>query len=400
MAVVTGYQTRLLEPTEYRAANTLFRACLHWSPTDDEAWQGLESSYEPGRAFGAFLDGELVGTTQSYASQLVVPGGALVPASMVSRVGVRPDHTRRGLLTELMREQLTATPDPIAVLHASEALIYGRFGYGVASRTRSIAVSRHRARPHDGAPAGGRVRLLMGDEIWKVVPDLYERIDSRRPGTLHRPAHLWDHYQRRMRDSDRSPMAAVHSGPDGDDGYVVYAARQGHALQATLDVVELQAASVAAWAGLWRYLLNVDLVGELEVFNRPLDEPVEWLLTDSRAVRTESLDDELWLRLVDVPAALDARTYSGGGEAVLEVHDRLLPHNSGCYLVSAGGVRRTDRKAGLVLDVDSLGAMYLGDVRPSTLAMVGRLEVRDPTALAVLDELFGGGVVPWTGTGF
>ncbi len=157
---------------------------------------------------------------------------------------------------------------------------------------------------------------------------------------------------------------------------------------------------MAAGAGLLRYLLSVDLVDEIKIWNRPLDEPLEWLLTDYRAVKTGVVEDDTWLRLADVEEALAARTYDGPGSVVIEVRDAFLPANSGRYEISANGAVRTDAAAGLSLDVDALAALYLGDVAPSTLAKAGRVQALDAEALPVADTLFATPELPWMNTGF
>jgi predicted acetyltransferase len=398
MAAVSPYQTRVLDPSEYRTANDLFQRALLHAPSDDETWQATEPSYEPGRVYGTISDGEVVGTAQSYRSRMAVPGGVL-PTALVTRVGVRADHTRRGVLTGLMRAQLESLAEPLALLHASEAVIYGRFGYGMASRERTVSISRHRAALRPGAPEGGRVRMLVGDELWKTLPDVYEQIGVQRPGWVQRPGFLWSNYRTWFTKRDAHAVGVVHTGPDGDDGFAVYSVhRSGD--DTTLRVIDLQAGSVAAWAALLRYLLGVDLVHRITLWGRPVDDPVEWVLTDYRAALTEGVEDESWLRLVDVPTALAARSFSGPGSVVIEVRDELLPANSGRYLVSADGATRTDAAAQLVVDVDALASLYLGDVRPSTLALAGRITVLDVAALSLADGLFTTPVVPWTGSGF
>jgi predicted acetyltransferase len=399
MAAVTAYQTRVLQPTEYRAANELFVRCLHRTPDSDENWAKIAPSYEPGRVFGTLAGDEVVGTALSYPSELSVPGGRRVPAALVSRVGVRADHTRRGVLTELMRAQLSTLAEPVAVLHASEAMIYGRFGYGVAARERSYTVDSRRAALRPEVPAGGSVRMVTGDKLWEQVSATHERIDSRRPGQVRRPAYLWANSQVWVANHGTNTVGAVHTGPDGDDGYVIYAAGSEDD-GGVLDIFDFHTASPLAWAGLWRYLLSVDLVSRIRAWDRPVDEAVEWLLVDRRTVRVDRMDDDLWLRLVDVPAALAARDYGGAESVVIEVRDALLPGNAGRYQIGPDKVIRTEAPAQLALDVDTLSALYLGDTRASMLAEVGRLDVLDPAALRVADQLFTTAVVPWVGTGF
>lgn len=403
MAFVDDYDIRLLtDEAENRAAHTMFAGTLHRGLVSDERWAAVAGEYEPGRTWGAFAGGDLVGTAQSFTGAMVVPGGETLPMAMVSRVGVRADHTRRGVLTRMMRAQLGALTEPVATLRASEAGIYGRFGYGLASWGRTVRLDRRRARLRPEAPVGGRVRLLPLATALDTLPGLYERIGERRPGTAARPGAWWaaQHPAARL---DHHVVVAVHSGPEGDDGFAVYHVsdeRDGVSRRRVLRVEDLRA-EPEAWAGLWRFLLGVDLVDDVEASLRPTDEPLEWLLADPRAVSVVRREDEVWLRLVDVLSALEARRFEdAGGSVVLEVADPLLPGNAGRFRVGDGPARRVSDEPGLSLGVDALGAVYLGGVAPSVLAGVGRLSVSDPKALVVADRLFATAQRPWCGTYF
>jgi predicted acetyltransferase len=222
-----------------------------------------------------------------------------------------------------------------------------------------------------------------------------------------------------MAHHDRGPLlAAVHTGPDGDDGFAL-AVPSGPEFAATLRVTDLHAADVAAAAGLWRFLLGVDLVGQVEAAMRPLDEPLDLLLADPRAHGVTGVADETWLRLVDVPAALAARAFPAvpavpaGGRAaapvLLAVHDPLLPDNAGVYRIGGGNggwgtAERVGplgaRPAELECDVAALAPAYLGDRVPSTLAATGWWTVHDPAAVPRADALFATDVAPWCGTHF
>jgi predicted acetyltransferase len=403
MAGVADFEIRVVQPAEYRDAHTVFGGSVHGGPADDDRWKQVESAYEDGRTFGAFEGGQLIGTCQSFASRMVVPGGASLPTALVSRVGVRADHTRRGLLTGLMRAQQDALPEPIAVLHASEPVIYGRFGYGPATRERTVDLRRPRAVLHPAVPVAGSIRQLSRDEMWTVLPELYERVAPGRPGRVARPGHLWERYRMQLRERGDTGVAVVHAGPDGADGYVLYRSvsqGEGPDETVTVEVWDFHAASAVAANSLWRYLLGLDLVDQLSVWCRPPDERVDLLVADPRAVKVPHVGDELWVRLVDVPTALNARAFTGSGAVVLDVRDPFRPVNSGRYRISAAGVERTEQPAQLALEVSVLGSLYLGDLRPSTLADVGRVEVLDPAAVAVADGLFRTGTTPWAGTSF
>ena len=398
---MTDYTVRTLRPDEIRRAADLFRAALHVAPAKDEDWVYAERMYQPGRTFGAF-DDELIGTARSFDAGLTVPGGARVPVGAVTGVGVRPDRTRRGVLSRLIRAQLTdlaARGVPLAALYASEASIYGRFGYGIATVSRDYTVDRRRAVLRPEVPAGGEVSLLPLGAAMERLPRLYADLPHARPGMMTRPAYWWAGVERQVRKGENPVDTVIHNGPEGPDGFVVYTVeRPSWDQPSTMDVWDFVAAGDEAFAGLWRYLLSVDLVDSVKMTG-PRDETAELLLTDSRCCTTTSEDDDLWLRLVDVPAALAAREYDGD-PVVLEVTDPLLEGNAGCYRVAPGGVARTDTPGELRMSVDTLAMLYLGTWRASALAAAGRIRAAEPKALARADRLFATTVSAWCGTHF
>jgi len=398
---------KTLEADDLRAAHTLFRAAMHHPPADDARWEHVSRSFLPGRTFGAYSGGTLIGTTMSLLLPMTVPGGAVLPSAAVTRVGVRADHTRRGALSALMREQLlavSAAGEPLASLRASEYPIYGRYGYGVATRGRDLAVDPRRAAFHPSAPVSGEVRLVDHADLMAVLPDVYRRIGPGRPGFLQRDEARWTLMLNVPPDGEERMVAAVHTGPDGDDGFVVYRPRKNPTADdpwgEMLQIDDLHAAGVEAAAALWRFVLGVDLINQVRAWLRPLDEPLQLLLADPRAARTNDLGDEAWLRLVDVPAALSARSWAGSDAVVIAVHDGILPANSGSYRITPDGVSRVDEPVQLECDIAVLGRLYLGDVAPSALAATGWLTVHDPAVLPAADALFATGIIPWSGTFF
>lgn len=402
---MTDYDIRVLDDSQYRTAHTLFRGTLHHAPAPDDQWKFAQESYDEGRVFGAFGDGEMIGTVQSFPSRLAVPGGAVLPHAAVSRVGVRADWTRRGVLSALQRAQLRALRsggDVIATLRASETAIYGRYGYGVATRYRNLRIDRRQAAPRT-RPVG-RVRLVEGEAGERIARGLFDELSPGRAGTIARWPAWWSLNVRRVA-ADENIKFAVRSGAAGDDGYVAFKVEPGRhdsseERPTTLMVLDLWARDAEAWADLWLFVLGVDLVVEVSAAGRPVDEPVEWLLGDRRACRVAAETDETWLRLLDVPAALSARTYRQAEPVVIGVRDAYLPENAGSYRVAADGVTRVDDAPELVLDVDVLGSTYLGDVSFTTLAATRRLDVVTPNAPARADALFRVSTPPWSGTFF
>nr|WP_042192018.1 GNAT family N-acetyltransferase [Kibdelosporangium sp. MJ126-NF4] len=396
----------LTEDAEIRAAHSVLRVALHSPPMSDSDWEATKPTYAPKRYFGAFADGVAVGSAYIYDSEMAVPGGATLPMSGLARVGVRADFRRRGVLTELMRFQFAdarSNGQILSTLHASESGIYGRFGYGIGTRSRELQL--HRPRIRADVPVSGRVRMLTTAEAQAQIESLYGRIGWYRTGMMSRGKDWWAvQFDRAMR-GDEPYLAAVHSGPDGDDGYVLYKAIPDESyvntdFGSTLEVFDLVGANQAARNDLWRFLCEIDLVKDIQAHARPVDEPVELLLEDSRSCITRNIDDEAWVRLVDVPAALNARSYGAADPVAVAVKDAFLPENSGTYLISRDGVTATSAQPDLTLDVSTLGTLYFGAWSPSTLAATGRIDVHDPAATARADLLFQADSIPWCGTGF
>lgn len=405
---MTAYDVRPITEEERRGTFDVLSRSLHSDRVGDDAWSRFGESWPATHKFGAFDGGAPIGIASSYDTEIAVPGGAVLPVAAVDGVGVRADRTRRGVLTGLMAAQLAdfvARGIPLAVLHASEPTIYGRFGYGSAALGKTLRVARPAARLHERVPVVGEVRMLTPDEAVKEIPGLYRRIGLHRAGMIGRPDVWWPAAHERHAGPDGSHVVAVHSGPDGDDGFVVYKTVDRRSFDApdegsVLVVRDLQAADPAARAALWRFLLSVDLVSGVHARHRPVDEPLAAMLTDHRHARTFDVEDDLWLRPVDVAAALAARTYRAADPVVLAVTDRTLPANTGHYEVGPDGARRTDAAADLALDADSLGMLYLGQWSVTALAQAGRVEVRDPAAAGRADELFTTITAPWCGTLF
>lgn len=406
---MSEFHIRAVAEGEQRACLELLVQALHGKPVSDDVWAKMAATWPAAGKFAAFDDHDtLVGIASSFDTELTVPGGRKLATAAVDGVGVRADWTRRGVLTAMMAAQLediAARGVPLAALHASEGVIYGRFGYGAATYGKGVVVERPRARLRDGVGRDGVVRFVTPAEAVERVPALYRRLAGDRPGFVARPDLWWPGFFDRLVTGDDGYRVAVHSGPDGDDGFVVYQTvdvrdRQAPERGALLQIRELHAATPRAWAGLWRFLLSVDLVSEVEGRGRPMDEPIAELLTDPRAVHTTEVIDDLWVRLIDVLAALEARTYGQAEPVVLQVLDRQLPDNNGRYAVGQSGVRRTTAEPDLRLDVGTLASLYLGHGLFSDQVLAGRVEVLDEAAAARADTLFHTTRAPWCGTFF
>lgn len=404
MPGVSDFLIRTVAESENRAAGAMFRATLHSAPPDDEQWERAKQSFQPGRTLGAFDGDAVIGIAKSVDAELVVPGGKQVPFAAVTSVGVRSDRTRRGVMTALLRAQLTELAErgvPVAGLHASEAVIYGRFGYGVATQERNYSVSRQRARLRRTSTSG-RIELHELDEAVRLMPELYAPFAAGRVGMITRPSYLWPSWEFFYRRSKNLMRLAVYHGVDGVEGYAAYRIHNPWPDEgaAVLSIEDMNARTPEAFHGLWQYLLGVDLVDRIDAVARPVDEPLELMFVDSRACSTKHVGDDVWLRLVDVQAALGARTYRGTGSVVVDVRDSVLTSNNGRYNISPGGVERTEDAAALSLDVDVLAMLYLGGWRVADLVQAGRIDVVDAGAVAVADALFAADRPPWCGTFF
>jgi predicted acetyltransferase len=356
-------------------------------------------------------DGEaIVATAGAFPFGITVPGGARVAVAGVTTVTVHPTHRRRGLLRQMMDEQLDDVArrrEPLAALTASEASIYERFGYGAATFTTRWDLASEHATMRAPAGADGAVRLVQGADAAADAHAVYQRIAPARVGELERPAEWWPPRFKAGSKGLRF-FTAVHDGPDGKpDAFARYALDQHWSdgvPDHTLRVIELQATDADADAAMWAYLFGIDLVGTVVAVDRPVDDPLRWRLPDARRLRVRQLGDHLWVRIVDVAEALTARTYGTDDAFVLELVDDFRPANGGRWLVEGGPdggtCARTDRAADLTLAAPELGALYLGGVAVSTLAATGRVREHANGAVHRADAFFAVHPSPWCTTHF
>lgn len=382
----------------------------HEDPLEDHmGWASADLE----RTIAAFEGDEIVGTGRNYALELTLPGGAIVPASGVSWISVRPTHRRRGILTAMMTALLDDSVEhgePLSMLTASEGGIYGRFGYGVATRVLSIGLAREQARFIEPVTEG-RLRLVEPDESSKVAPELFERVRAARPGAVSRPDSWWTG-EWVPKELVKQRFDVLYERDGRVDGYVVYNVEgkwsDGFSAK-TLEVHDFVAATPEAEAALWQYLCGVDLIKRVTHWNVAPDCDLPWLLTDARQVKTTSLRDWLWIRPVDVSAFLAARSYATADRLVLEVGDDFRPGSAadGRFCVegaegAAGDAscERTDAEPDLVLGPAALGAISLGGLPASVLGRTGHIQERTPGALLRADRMFAADRAPFSLTWF
>jgi predicted acetyltransferase len=372
-------------------AETLYTAFGRFPETPD----ALLSALEMERGLLAVApDGRPVGTATAYSFELTLPGEILAPAAGVTAVGVLPSHRRRGILSAIMRHQLAdfrARGEFLSVLLASEAGIYRRFGYGPATYTERLTVSRHRAAfavPRAGATAGsGSIEVLRRADCGDVLEDVYDRYRRAQPGALSRSHRWWAGGAGQPPVSLAPRYVAVHRDDDGvADGYASYSIES-----ATLTVDETITTDGAVATALARFVLDHDLVTQVVFKHCPPGHPLRWQFADFRAGQAEDETDWLWVRLLDVPRALTARGWSADGELVLDVEDPFLGERGRYALTVRDGKAecvRTDQAPDLSLDVSDLGSVYLGGTAPSTLVRAGHVRAHHPGAAALADALF------------
>lgn len=380
------------------------------APEEHELWNAL-TEYD--RFFGTWEDETCVGTTGAFSFRLCVPGGSLVDAAGVTMVSVAATHRRRGILTSMMRRQLDdvrAKGEPLAVLTASEPAIYGRFGYGAATQQLKAEIDTTRVRL--SVPAGTddvRLRYARPAAVHEACEALYARRVSERPGMLARQPG-WERLGLLDPESERhgaSPLQCVVAERDGElVGYARFHVKpdwDAAGPKGTVKLRDLEAADPAANAALWQFLFGIDLTSTIDAHSRPTDDAVLQLVSDVRRCRLQ-VKDALHVRLVDVGAALEARTYRAPVNLVLDVDDAFCPWNAGRWRLKGdlkgATCERTDDDADLALSVRDLGSAYLGGVSLTALAAAGRVRELRPGALAEAALAFGSDVAPWLPHGF
>ncbi|MFF0034794.1 GNAT family N-acetyltransferase [Streptomyces mirabilis] len=382
-------------------------------PESSEEREVMNALTEYDRFLGIWDGDQCVGTAGAFSFRVTVPGGTSVPAAGITMVSVAATHRRRGLLTSMMRRQLDdirSWGEPLAVLTASEPVIYGRFGYGIATHQYNVEIDTTRVRL--SVPPGTddvRLRYATPAEVLDACEAVYARLVPGRPGMLaRRPG--WDRAMLLDPESERdgaSPLQCVVAERNNEVvGYARYRIKQdgdhrGAGFTVRLD--QLEALDPASHAALWRFLFEIDLTSTLRAHGRPVDEAWQHMVSDIRrcAVR---MRDALHVRLVDVGAALEARTYQAPVDVVFEVEDVFCPWNEGRWRLT-GDTKgatcvRTSDAADLALSVRELGAAYLGGVSLASLAAAGRVRELRRGALAEASVGFSSAVAPWLPHGF
>jgi predicted acetyltransferase len=370
-------------------------------PPSEELLEQFVRTLPHERMHAAWEDGAIVGGAGVFPFELSVPGGSLLCAG-VTAVGVHPTHRRRGVLRAMMDAQLRDVHErgePIAALWASEETIYGRFGYGIASWAGELKVPHEWDAFAEPLEPAGTVRFVTPEEARELFPPVYEAVRRERPGLTSRSEDWWNDRQLRMPEQEAdAPKRFVVLELDGEPaGYAIYRTHfgfEGGLPGSRLVVREALGATPQATAAVWRFLLDVDWMATVEVSHAPPDHPLFLLLAMPRRVRYR-MGDGLWVRLVDVPAALSGRAYGEGRPLVLEVRDAVCEWNDGRWKLEDGSCSRTDEEPDLALDVSALGSAYLGAVSFAQLRAALRVEELREGSIARADALFAWRPLPW-----
>ena len=370
---------------------------------------------EPERLINAFDGEQRIATAGAITLRLTVPGGE-VGASGITEVGVDPGHRRRGVLRQMMTwllDDARARNEPVAVLWASEAAIYQRFGFGNGTLQSGFEVDRSRLVFRSPLPPSDRVRIRIvdADEGVRLASPIYDTVRRKVPGSLARPEIKWRNHQ--MTDAEwmrrgNGPQFRAVLEVDGEPrGYVVYQIKQdwdARGPRSTLLVTDLVALDPEAEQRLWQWVGASDLVATIRLMRGPVPNPLQLWLQEPRRLGLTT-GDGIWLRFVDIAAALAARTYTGEGSVVLELEDPLIDSNTGRWQLTVGAdgaatVARTTAEPGLTLDVAALACTYLGAFRFRDLAAAGRVREIQPGALHTADVLFTTSRAPFSNTMF
>ncbi len=372
------------------------------APSEDQI-EPLARVLPAERVHAAWAGDRVIGGAGAFPFELTVPGGR-VRAAGVTVVGVLPSHRRRGVLRAMMRAQLDACRahgESVAYLWASEDTIYARFGYGVASLAAEVDVVRERSAFYAPAESPGQTQLVPLGEAEPLVAPVWERVAAVTPGMFARSSAWWQAraltdpaWRRRGGGELQCAVLEVHGR---STAYALYRLNPGYdrGIQTgSLDVVEALGDSPESTRAIWRFLLDIDWIARVRAGLLPLDHPLVLLMAEPRRLRL-SMRDGLWVRLVDVGAALAARSYATTGSVVIEIADEFCPWNQGRWRVAAGVVERTSDSADLSGDVTALGSAYLGGFTWAQLARSLRVTELRPGAVARADALFCRDVAPW-----
>jgi predicted acetyltransferase len=414
------YPIRPAAPEEFDAFYAVDMHAFHGRLMTDKRRAEVMRLFEFDRSLAAFDGDAPVGIAGIYSLRMCLPG-AIAPAAGVTFIAVLPTHRRRGILSSLIRRQFADIGDrgeAIAVLWASEAGIYGRYGYGTASWHATFSFGRGDGQLGRHAPAAGpglRLRLAAPESVRAELAKVYDTALPTTPGMFARDEAWWNRVLATADEgqADSDPLRCLLAeDDDGPRGYAIYSGTsrwdgETFLADSSMNIREMLGTDPAATAAIWSDLLSRDLTTGFTAELRPADDPVLYMLADPRRARPR-VSDGLWVRLIDVPRALALRRYACPADVVVEVSDALLPANAGRWRLGASArsgaagapgfaarCEATTAPADISLDVSALGAAYLGGTRLGALGGAGLVTEHRPGAVAALSAAMSWDPAPW-----
>jgi len=414
------YPIRPATPEEFDAFYAVDTHAFHGRPMTDKRRAEVMRLFEFDRSLAAFDGDAPVGIAGVYSLRMCLPG-AIAPAAGVTFIAVLPTHRRRGILSSLIRRQFADIGDrseAIAVLWASEAGIYGRYGYGAASWHATLSFGRGDGQLGRQAPAAGpglRLRLAEPESTRAELAKVYDTVLPTTPGMFARDEVWWNRVLATADEGqvDSDPLRClIAEDDDGPRGYAIYSGTsrwdgETFLADSSMNIREMVGTDPAATAAIWSDLLSRDLTTGFTAELRPADDPLLYMLADPRRARPR-VSDGLWVRLIDVPRALALRRYACPADVVVEVSDALLPANAGRWRLGtsagpgaagapgfAARCEATTAPADISLDVSALGAAYLGGTRLGALGAAGLVTEHRPGAVASLSAAMSWDPAPW-----
>jgi predicted acetyltransferase len=386
----------------------------------DSYVEGRRRSWDTLRTWGARADGRWVATLGTEPRSITVPSRGNTRRELavdaLTAVTVNATHRRRGMLTQMLTESLHAAKlrgDPFSILIAAEWPIYGRFGYSPTSQLANYTVTPRGGQNLLDPTDSGSVRQVDPADLTTVATDVFDRARAFRAGQVDRLGDWWprrlglDGY--RAVHSGKAPNYYLHEGADGPDGLLSWMATRDFDITGDMGAIEVRdliAASETAYHNLWAYLTSIDVVSEIALRHRPVDEQIRWQLRDGRALRLTYAGDDLWLRLLDVPTSLAARSYAVAGRVVFDVVDEDIGgYATGRYLLEADDSGNaecvpTTEGANLRISQRTLASIYLGGFSLRQLALTGGTAELTAGAQERVDTMFATPLQPWNATGF
>ncbi len=379
----------------------------HYEPSDEQ-YEIDKKALTPEMTMVAFDDGTIIGTSGALPFESAVPGGAIVKNAGVTIVTVSATHRRRGVLTTMMKKLLRQERDrgcPVASLWASESIIYGRFGFGIAIEHENYLIDTRQASLKHMPEIPGRIRFIDREEARKVLPVAWEAAVQVHVGVPRRDDVSWDGYilgLNEAKDGWGKPFLVVYEEDGKPLGYARYMVKElrvfGEKNHGVINAHDVIHSTPASHAALWNHLLNIDLYDQVSTWCSPSDDSLPWMLADPRQLERKPYDG-LWYRLLDVPAALAARTYLAEGSIVFDVEDSFVPEWGGRFELSGGpdGATcvATTKSADITLPTASLAAIYLGGAKLVDLQRAGRVEEITDGAVSLADAMFATVRAPW-----